>query len=69
VEIRRLTEHRPTLVAPAVVDSNNPNSEAIQWLLDRSRERLCVASDYAVIGWKAEERMGASGSGVREGAS
>lgn len=52
VEIRWLTEHRPTLEPPAISDPDHPNSEAIQWLLDRTRERLGAASDYAVIGRK-----------------
>jgi 2-polyprenyl-3-methyl-5-hydroxy-6-metoxy-1,4-benzoquinol methylase len=52
VEIRWMTEHRPTLVPPAIPDPDHPNSEAIQWLLDRTWERLGAAFDYAVIGRK-----------------
>lgn len=52
VEIQWLTEHRPTLMLPAMADPSHPNSEAIQWLLDCARERWGAASDYAVIGWK-----------------
>ncbi|HJP97618.1 MAG TPA: methyltransferase domain-containing protein [Rhodanobacteraceae bacterium] len=52
VEIRRLSEYRPVPVPPTLQDSQLPGGEALQWLLDRSRERFTVAPDYAVIAWK-----------------
>lgn len=52
VEIMRLTEYRPVVEAPDVQDSGQPDFLALQWLLARSRERLGVAPDYAVVAWK-----------------
>lgn len=52
VEIRRLSEHRQVPVPPEIKKSGQPESTAIQWLLDRSRERLSVSPDYAAIAWK-----------------
>lgn len=52
VEIRRLNEYRPMPVPPTIQDSQLPGGEALQWLLDRLRERISVAPDYAIIAWK-----------------
>lgn len=52
VEIRRLSEYRPVPVPPTIQASQLPGGEALQWLLDRLRERLSVAPDYAIIAWK-----------------
>lgn len=53
VEIRRLTAYRPLPVPPEIKAPEDPESEALQWLLDRSREHLSVAPDYAVVAWKS----------------
>lgn len=52
VEICRLSEYRPVPVPPTIQDPRLPGGEALQWLLDRLRERLSIAPDYAVIAWK-----------------
>jgi len=52
VEIRRLTDHRPVPVPPDNGNARSSASDPLQWLLDRARERLSVAPDYAVIAWK-----------------
>jgi ubiquinone/menaquinone biosynthesis C-methylase UbiE len=52
VEIRRLTDHRPVPIPPDDGNARSSASDSLQWLLDRARERLSVAPDYAVIAWK-----------------
>lgn len=52
VEIRRLTDHRPVPIPPDDGNARSSASDPLQWLLDRARERLSVAPDYAVIAWK-----------------
>lgn len=58
VEIRRLSEHRPVPVPPEFRQSHQPESKAVKWLLDRSRERLSVAPDYAIIACKGLSQAG-----------
>ena len=52
VEIRRLSEYRPVPLPPTIQTEQQPEGEALQWVLDRLRERISVAPDYAIIAWK-----------------
>lgn len=52
VHIWRLTEHRSLPKAPTLGDPQQPNVQALDWLLQQARERLCVAPDYALIARK-----------------